>query len=386
MYTRANISLIATALLLGGAGLFLIQMKSAPVAYVASAQGEATSTPAIPPEPVFVVTHVPMPESVKAIYMTSWVAGTKSLREKLVKLIDETEVNAVVIDVKDYTGRIVFPVQDPYLKEIGAEEVRVRDMKEFIGVLHEKGVYVIGRISSFQDQYLTEKRPELAVRRASDDGIWKDRKGISWLDAGSREVWDYLVAVGKESYRAGFDELNFDYIRFPSDGNMKDIAYRFYDESTMTKADQMKEFFAYLHGELSGTGPVLSADFFGLTSSATGDLGIGQILENAAPYFDAIAPMVYPSHYASGFNNLKNPADHPYEVIFSEMQKASEKLTAASSTPAKLRPWLQDFNLGATYTGDMIQKQKQAVYDAGLTSWMIWSPSNVYTKGGLDVE
>lgn len=342
------------------------------------------ATPPVSEKPK--VTHVATPASVKAIYMTSWVGGTPSLRDKVLKVIDDTEVNAIIIDIKDYTGRIAFPVEDPKLAAVGSVERRIPNIRELIASLHAKNVYVIGRISSFQDAYLAQHRPDLAIHKLSDGGVWKDNKGVAWLDESNKEVWDYLVSIARDSYAQGFDELNFDYVRFPSDGNLKDFKFISYDPSVKTKAEQMREFYQYLHDKLAGTGPAISADLFGLTSSSKDDLGIGQVLENAAPYFDYIAPMIYPSHYASGFLNYKNPADHPYEVMSSEMKIASERLVAASSTPAKLRPWIQDFNLGATYDAPMIRLEKKALTDTGISSWMIWSPSNKYTVGALDKE
>ena len=181
----------------------------------------------VPEKKKFVATHIKTPEAVKAIYMSSWVAGTPSFREKLVKIADETEINSIIIDIKDYTGKIAFKVEDEMLQEVGSVENRISDVREFIARLHDKGIYVMGRISVFQDPYYVSKYPEFAVRRESDDGIWEDYKGISWLDAGSKQVWDYTVAIAKESYNIGFDELNFDYIRFPSDGDMYDIKYPF---------------------------------------------------------------------------------------------------------------------------------------------------------------
>lgn len=326
--------------------------------------------------------HLKPPESVKAIYMTSWVAGTKNWREALMKMIDETELNAVVIDVKDYTGRISFKVSDPVLQKIGAEEERIPDIREFIDGLHERNIYVIARISVFQDQYLVKQRPDMAVKRKSGE-VWKDRKGIPWLDPAGKEAWEYTVRVGEEAERAGFDELNFDYIRFPSDGNMTDISYDFWDEIT-PRHIVLKNFFAYLRQELGGLNVALSADLFGLTTWNYDDLNIGQVLEDAALYFDFIAPMVYPSHYPPTFQGYANPADHPYEIINSAMKRASERLIIASSSPNKLRPWLQDFDMGAAYTAEMIRKEKQAVYDAGLNSWMIWDSTNKYTREALD--
>lgn len=331
--------------------------------------------PKIPP-------HITTPPQVKAIYMTNWVAGKKSLREPLVKIADDTEINSIVIDIKDYTGRIPFEISDPLLKKFGAYERRIDDIRDFIEELHSKNIYVIGRISTFQDRYLVERRPELAVRRKSDSGVWKDYKGISWLDPGSKDVWDYVMALAKESYSVGFDELNFDYIRFPSDGNMKDISYSF--ANGRKKTEILKEFFVYLRENLGSLGAPLSVDLFGMTTTNTDDLNIGQNLENALKYFDFVAPMVYPSHYPKGFNGYANPATKPYDVVKFSMSSAVNRAIKASTTPLKLRPWLQDFNLGATYDAPMVRAQIQATYDSHLSSWMLWNASNRYTRGALD--
>lgn len=331
------------------------------------------------------VKHIETPESVKAIYMTSWTASEKDLRERLVKMIDETELNSVVIDIKDYSGRIAFEVRDPSLIEIGSAQERIVDIKDFIKYLHSKNIYIIGRIAVFQDPYLVGKMPDLAVKKASDGTVWKDYKGITWLDQCSLEVWDYIVSIARESEKVGFDELNFDYIRFPSDGNMANIKYPFCGES-FSKPAALENFFVYLKENLSDISVPLSADLFGMVTVNTDDLNIGQVLERAEPYFDYIAPMVYPSHYPKGYNNYQNPATMPYEVVKTAMDAASRRLIAASSTPHKLRPWLQDFDLGAIYDASMVRKQKQAVYDAGLSSWMLWDASNKYTLEALDED
>ena len=137
-------------------------------------------------------TYLQTPVELKAIYMTSWVASQKSLREELVRLIDQTELNSIVIDIKDYSGKIVFKIKSPELKQYGSEEVRVRDLREFIEELHQKGIYVIGRIAVFQDAYFVKYRPDLAVKNKSGSSVWKDRKGISWIDPASQEYWDYM--------------------------------------------------------------------------------------------------------------------------------------------------------------------------------------------------
>jgi len=339
----------------------------------------------------FQVTHVETPNAVKAIYMTSWVAGTHDMRERLVRIADETEVNSLIIDIKDYSGHISFEVQDSVLKNIGAEEVRIPSIKEFIGYLHDKDIYVIGRITVFQDPFYTNARPNVAVKKESDKTVWKDYKGLSFVDVGAQEYWDYIIALSKESYAVGFDELNFDYIRFPSDGNMKDIYYPFSEgavnaDPELGKAKTLRKFFVYLHGELEDIGVITSADLFGMTATNKDDLNIGQILEYAEPYFDYLSPMVYPSHYPKGFNGHQNVNKYPYEIVKYSMDEAVKRMVSASSSPQKIRPWLQDFDYPVPYTAEMVRAQKQAVYDAELTSWMLWDPSNIYTREALDGE
>lgn len=350
-----------------------------------AAQAEHTTTDAIP---AFVVKHIATPEPLKGIYMTACVAGTPSFRAKLVALADETEINAIVIDIKDYTGTISFETGNPALRDVQGTGCRVADMREFVGLLHDKGIYVIGRITVFQDPYYTKKRPDLAVKRASDGTVWKDRKGISFIDAGATDFWNYIAELAKESYAIGFDEINFDYIRFPSDGNMKDIYYPFSEKRLLSdplfgKAAVIRDFARYLRENLSGTGAKLSADLFGMTMTNADDLNIGQVLEYVAPYFDYIAPMVYPSHYPSGFNGYKNVNAYPYEIVRFSMDRGVARLIVASSTPSKLRPWLQDNDYPVHYTPAMVRTQIQATYDAGLTSWMLWDAGNTYTKEAL---
>lgn len=363
------------------------------------------------------VEHIKTPEPLKAVYMTSWVAGTPDFRESILGLIAETEINAVVIDIKDDTGRISFEVKDEELREIGSWEERIPDARELVQRLHDMDVYVIGRISVFQDPFYTKSHPEISVRRASDGAVWKDFKGLSFIDPAAREYHDYIVNIAREAYGLGFDEINFDYVRFPSDGNMRDISFPV--SGTRPKPEVVEDFFAYLHRELrtddgdfieagSAKRMAISADLFGMTTTNTDDLNIGQVLERTLPYFDYVAPMVYPSHYPAGWNGWAKPATLPYEVVKYGMDSAVERTrvladTAASSTlpltttraprelvlhvsPAQLRPWLQDFDLGAIYTADMVRAQMQATYDVGLTSWSLWDAGNTYTRAALQPE
>ena len=330
------------------------------------------------------VRHIKTPDPVKAIYMTSWVAGTSSMRERLITLIDETEVNAVIIDIKDDTGKISYLIESEPFKSLESSENRIPNIQEFIARLHDKNIYVIGRIATFQDPYLIKKWPSEAVKTKTDkEKLWRDRKGIGWFDAGSPKVWGYVVALAEESYRVGFDEINFDYVRFPSDGNMQDIYFPLSEGKT--KPEVLESFFVHLDEKLrTDEKPIpISVDIFGMTTTNTDDLGIGQVLEKTLPYFDFVAPMVYPSHYPNTWSGIKNPAEQPYEVIKIAMAKAVERAVAMGEDPQKLRPWLQDFNLGATYTAEMVRAQIQATYDVGLDSWFIWDPKNIYTKKAL---
>jgi len=371
------------------------------------------------------VTHVPLPVPVKAIYMTSCVAGTPSFREKLVSLIDETEINSVVIDIKDYSGTISFsPIAEEWKPAWANARCGARDMKAFIARLHENGVFVIGRVTVFQDPFYAERNPHLAVAKASDGSVWHDHKGLSFIDVGAKEYWDYISLLARDSYNIGFDELNFDYVRYPSDGNMQDIAFpnSMKTEYGADKQANLEAFFKYLNermddesffadyrhentGRASST-PWTSVDLFGMTTTNYDDLSIGQVIERAAPYFDFIAPMVYPSHYPNSFLGLGNPNDYPYKVVNYAMSSGVDRMTASTTyvngflherigttTPAvykkpvwtadKLRTWIQDFDYGGDYDAVDVQNQFQASVDAGVHSWMIWAPSNIYTRGAL---
>lgn len=373
-----------------------------------------------------VIKHVPIPDPVKAIYMTACVAGTTDFRNRLVTLIDDTEVNAVVIDIKDFSGTISFPPQsDAWKPAWQAAKCGTADMESFIATLHEKGIFVIGRITVFQDPFYTTIRPDLAVKKASDGSVWHDRKGLSFIDVGSKEYWDHIITLSHDAYTIGFDELNFDYVRYPSDGNMQDIAFVKSREGAYgnDKQANLEAFFKYLSEKLhdetryasvrhentgrASTTPWLSVDLFGMTTTNTDDLSIGQVIERAAPYFDFIAPMVYPSHYPNGFIGLGNPNDYPYKIVHYAMAGGVARMEATTTpvagfthtrigttTPAlyekpvytadKLRTWIQDFDYGGDYDAADVRTQIQASYDAGVHSWMIWAPSNVYTKAALN--
>lgn len=331
------------------------------------------------------------PSVIKGIYVTSWVAGNEKRMAELIELIDQTELNAIVIDVKDFSGYLAFPVISSFLKSFGTEQIRIKNFAQLVNQLHQKNIYVIARITVFQDPVLAEKRPDLAIRSKKTGKIWKDNKGLAWVDPASFEVWNYILAIAKEVDRYGVDELNFDYLRFPSDGDLKDLSYPIYDEKKGQR-EILKEFFDYLSKNLRKQNIKISADFFGLVTVNKDDLGIGQILEDFLPYFDYLCPMVYPSHYASGFLSYKNPALYPYEVIKYSLENAKKRVDDFKKnypdvSVGEFRPWLQDFDLGANYDEKMVRLEKKAVADVGLSNgWLLWDPKNIYTRTALDKE
>lgn len=383
---------------------------------------ETVEAPAIPDPDADLEKQKPLekiPKVIKAIYVTGYAAGSESKMAHINDVLDTTEINAVVLDVKDYTGMVSYEPDVEDVKKYGAFENRIPKINKLIKSFHDRGIYVIGRIAVFQDQVLTEQRPDLALQSSSTGKVWRDYKKVAWLDTASREVWDYNVEIAKDALARGFDEINFDYIRFASDGNLKDIVYPFFDETTL-KHDTVGKFFAYMREKLPEAR--LSADLFGLVTETYDGMGIGQVLEDGFMPFDVIAPMAYPSHYAKGYRGFDNPAAHPYEVMKFSTDSAIERLTAfntklavqaqtaaSSVTPvanppkarATIRPWIQDFDLGADYTAALVRAQIQAIYDADCSSsmgasstvpmrtepcsphvdgWYVWNPSNVYTK------
>lgn len=347
------------------------------------------------PKPVF-----QPPAVVKAVYMTSWSATKPNYIDYLINIAKNTEINSVVVDIKDWSGYVAYNTAVPEVEKYGAESIRIKDIGGLIQKLHDNGIYVIARITIFQDPVLAEARPDLAVRSQSKlfffplsflspASLWLDRLGLAWIDPAAKEAWDYNVAIAKDALKQGFDELNFDYIRFPSDGNLKDMIFPLWDRETPRHLI-IKEFFKYLRQQLPDA--KLSVDLFGLSASSADDLGVGQVIEDAFEYFDYICPMMYPSHYADEFLGFENPAEYPYQVVYYSTKRASQRLAAfkqSQKSNAQIRPWLQDFNLRAIYDAPMVRSEIQAVFDAtadNFAGFMLWSSSNFYTEEALQLE
>lgn len=320
----------------------------------------------------------PKPKEIKGIYATGWMAGSAKWFPRIVQFINETEFNAIVIDVKDDTGTLSYRSQVGLVKEIGADENKINDPKAMIDTLYENHIFPIARIVVFKDPFMAKKKPEWAVKDVNG-GLWKDRKGLNWVDPYNKKLWDYVVNIAEEAIAMGFQEIQFDYVRFTSDGDVKRCIYPF--NTGESREDVIQNFLKYARAKLKTYQIPISADIFGLTTSVPDDQGIGQQFEKIISNVDIVCPMVYPSHYAHGTYGLKNPNQQPYETVFKGVSDAKKRLDEAGNISTVLRPWLQDFNLGHNYGRNEIQAQIKAVQDAGIKEWIFWNPSCRYDKG-----
>lgn len=322
-------------------------------------------------------------ESVRAVYLSSHAAAGKTF-DHLLDRIGTTELNAFVIDLKDANGRLSFTPSDPTLKPYAPKRPTIPDLEERVQRVRDRGGFTIARFSVFQDTSYAERNPADAIKRSDGRTIWRDGIGGAWLDPTSRRVWVYAAALSREAKAQGFDEVNLDYIRFPSDGpEFSSIRYPHWDGKTL-KRHVIQAFAVFIDREVRQQGIPVSADLFGLVFWAKGDLGIGQNLEDLAPYFDVLAPMVYPSHYRRGFLGKANPARFPYEVIRATLDRGRERLAAIPEDRRPIvRPWIQDFDLGAPYGDAEVRREQEASTDAGAVGWMIWNPRGRYSEGAF---
>ncbi|MDA2922359.1 putative glycoside hydrolase [Patescibacteria group bacterium AH-259-L07] len=323
------------------------------------------------------------PVYARGIYMSSWTASEQKRVDELIDFILRTELNAVVIDIKDSTGRIAYNSDIDQAKEWGTREIRIKDISALLEKFQSRGIYTIARIVIFRDPVLAQVRPDLALKSKHTGKLWKDSGGTQWMDPASREVWAYNVALAQEALELGFGEVNFDYVRFPSDGNILDISFPVWDRE-VPRSEVIRQFFEYQAQALKHVGR-RSVDIFGMTmmhSDTNYDMNIGQRFIDAVPYFNYISPMLYPSHFGDTFDDLDNPAEHPYEVISRSFEKTQEHIVVPliekNKPLPKIRPWIQAFDLGAVYTPEMITLQKQAVLEGGGYGWLLWNARNRY--------
>jgi hypothetical protein len=318
--------------------------------------------------------------SVNALYVTAQTASDPTLLNPLINMIDTTGANALVVDLKDSSGHVFYDSQVPLAQQINAVSP-ILDPARLVVMLHEHHIYAIARIVVFEDPILAEARPDWAIHDSATGGLWRTWDGLAWVNAYRSEVWDYDIAIAKEAAAFGFDEIQLDYIRLPTDGNMATAEYGV-PQNDETRPAAIGSFLQKMYATIAPTHAYLAADVFGLTLWETGDGQIGQNLETMVKYLDYICPMIYPSHFADGSMGFDIPNDHPYEVILWSLQNGEERIPEQK---AKLRPWLQDFSLGEgiAYGPNEVKRQIDATNDAGLTGWMLWNAANAYHSTAL---
>ena len=317
---------------------------------------------------------------VKGLYMTSYAAASSDKLNKMIGIADRTEINAFVIDVKDDMGLLAYDADVPLAKELGMVERRIKDVDALIAKLREHKITPIARVVCFKDNTLAKKRPDLAVM-SKKGGMWQDYKKLSYTNPYNHEVWEYLVEVAEDAARHGFREIQFDYVRFPSDGP---ISQALYPGEYSSKEDAIAGFLAFARQRLEKLGVWVSADVFGITvstGSAKDSQTIGQNVEKISQNVDIVCPMVYPSHYTANYYGVANPNEHPYEIVTAAMKDTRKRLAGMG---AMGRPWLQDFSLrGVTYGVEEVKAQIKAAEEQGFTEWILWDPSLNYTEGAL---
>ncbi|HYF92280.1 MAG TPA: putative glycoside hydrolase [Symbiobacteriaceae bacterium] len=326
------------------------------------------TSPSKAPDPGPKPAHV----DIHGLYMTGWTAGSERFYE-LVAFMKETGLNAVVIDVMDDDGYISWETEIPLAKAIGAHEAKIPDIDARLRFLKENGIYAIGRIVVYADPLLGESRPDMAIL----GGDFVDTRGIRWPDPYNEAVWKYKVDVAKDAARRGFDEIQFDYIRFPEHR----IEGYNYQVPVARRTAAIEGFLSYARKELEPMGVFLAADVFGLTTSVEegDDMEIGQDYANISRIAHYILPMVYPSHYAPGTYGIGDPNSQPGQIVYESMVGAQKRTW--SLDVRKHRPWIQDFTYGKQYTAADIEDQIAGLARAGIYQWILWDPSNRYTPG-----
>ncbi|MCR5255973.1 MAG: putative glycoside hydrolase [Acetatifactor sp.] len=332
---------------------------------------------------------IPKHDPVHGVYLSAYVAGSSGMMEEIISKMDECAINAVVIDVKNDEGRVTFETGGEMVEELGSCEKLVRDMPALVDKLHEHGIYVIGRFVTFREMYLKNVKPEWMIKE--NGKVYTDKKGFCWIDPTNEDAWKYIEEIASDCIDAGFDEIQFDYVRYGTgvkenmiglDGDGKQAAISAF-------AAHMEEFF-------KGLGKPFSLDVFGTVIGSDTDRKIvGQDYAGLSQYADYLSPMVYPSHYYDGSYGIKYPDEKPYDTVRHAMDESNEVIDAVKGEGkvalAAVRPWIQGFTASylshyIKYGGQQIRDQILASYEAGHEEWLIWNPSCKYPWEELTEE
>ena len=394
MLTRLTLPALILCCLMGGVLIRPSFVRAADPPRSAAGPAEALTATA-----AYSITYSPdvetdlepaQPTYIKGLYLTYHAAGHEDLRSHALDLIDTTELNALVIDIKGDLGLLAYRSDVITATAIGANSApTIQDWPSFMADLKARDIYTIARIVVFKDNYLARAHPEWAAIDGSTGGLWLDREKLPWLEPFHEAVWDYNIALAVEAAQRGFDEVQFDYVRFPTDGSISRIAYSQDSEVPGARSRAITGFLARAHTALEPYPTRLAVDVFGYTTWHTGDFHIGQDLPAMAPYLDVLSPMLYPSTYNFGLINMPQYSfaiAYPYEVVYESMIRAISRVKAANPDII-VRPWIQDFPDyqfdGRTYTPDEVRAQMFGAYDSGGGGWMLWDPRVKYTPEAL---
>ncbi|MCK9285286.1 MAG: GTP-binding protein [Rhodocyclaceae bacterium] len=317
----------------------------------------------------------------KALYLTFWGIGDRRIRQAALDVIDAGKLNALVIDVKGDRGWIPYPTHVALAEAIGARPyTTVRDMPALLAKLKERGLYLIARIVVFKDDPLATAHPEWAVKTAGG-APFRDREQLAWVDPARQEVWAYNLDLAAEAAQLGFDEIQFDYVRFPdTPGLVFSVA-----NTEEKRVGAISGFLAAARKRLAPYNVFVSADIFGYVLWNTNDTFIGQKLAPLVDQLDYLSPMLYPSGFQFGIPGYTNPVAHPHEIVYLSLKRGAER---TGISPLRFRPWLQAFRDYAfdrrAFAGAEIRQQIEAAEKFGSDGWMLWNPRNVYSGDGLE--
>ncbi|NUO64024.1 MAG: GTP-binding protein [Gemmatimonadaceae bacterium] len=331
---------------------------------------------------------VARPEAVRGLYVNRWAALGGRMWE-LVDLAKRTEVNALVIDVKDDRGLVLYRSRVPLAREIGADTtqpMRHERLRAVLDTMRAHGIYPIARIVVVKDPLLASKKLEWSIKRRDEPTApWLDKNGNPWLDAHQPGVWSYAADLADEAVDLGFSEVQFDYVRFPDEKRLVREA-TFPLANGRVRAQVIRDQLGMVRCRVAAAGVPMTIDVFGLTATDTTDMGIGQRWEMFIDQADIVLPMTYPSHFAPGSYGIGNPNAHPYEVLAHALGDAKRR-TAGIAGAARIVPWYQDFTLGPPrYGAEQVRAQIKAGYDAGFREWLLWNPGSRYTVDALRAD
>lgn len=322
---------------------------------------------------------------VKGIYVTAYSAGGSRL-DSLIDLVDKTELNSMVIDIKDDAGYITYKTDNPTLQQMGKPQNFIGDIDKLMARLEKHEIYPIARIVVFKDTVLAKKNPELSFRKG-DGSVWSNSKGDSFVNPYSKEVWDYNIEVAKEAAKQGFKEIQFDYVRFP-EGFEKRADSLKYTKNELSRIETVAAFVKYAREQLEPLGIRVSVDIFGYAASVPAAEGIGQDFVKISDQVDIICPMIYPSHYTTGWFNAKDPDKAPYQTIKGAVTDTLKKLEPLGDKKPIIRPWIQDFTaswLGkghyTKYGKHEVEEQIRALNEMNIDEYLLWNANNRYTDG-----